>query len=64
MPVDQINTRSSVAAQENVREFHHIEPDSFRPNRKKVAPGQLLISGEWRDSSDGATMATVLERAV
>ena len=59
MPVDQLNTRSSVAAQENVRELHHIESDSFRPNRKKVAPGQLLISGEWRDSSDSATMATV-----
>ena len=59
MPVDQMNTSSTLAAHENVREFHHIEPHPSRPNRKKVAPGQLLISGGWRDSSDGATMAAV-----
>ena len=28
------------------------------PKRKKVARGQLLINGQWRDAKDGATMAT------
>ena len=59
MPVGQMNTPSSVVAHENLRDFHEIETRPSRPNRKKVAPGQLLISGKWRDSSDGATMASV-----
>ena len=28
------------------------------PKRKKVARGQLLINGQWRDARDGATMVT------
>lgn len=59
MPVGQMNTPSSVVAHENLRDFHEIGTRPSRPNRKKVAPGQLLISGKWRDSSDGETMASV-----
>lgn len=44
---------------ENLCEFHDTEPHPSRPVRKKVAPGCLLIGGQWRDSSDGARMATV-----
>src|SRR5208282_3934200 len=28
------------------------------PKRKKIARGQLLIDGRWRDAQDGATMTT------
>src|SRR5215831_6153256 len=59
MPVDQMNTSNSIAAHEEVREFHRNGSRPSQPNRKKVAPGQLLISGKWRDSLDGSTMASV-----
>jgi aldehyde dehydrogenase (NAD+) len=29
------------------------------PQRKRLASGQLLIDGKWRDASDGATLPTV-----
>lgn len=34
----------------------HVET---RPNRKKLAKGQLLIGGQWRDSSSGETVDNI-----
>ena len=33
--------------------------ESAIPKRRKVAPGRLFISGEWRDGRNGKTFETV-----
>ena len=34
------------------------DSNSSLPERKAIAPGQLLIDGKWRDAADGATAPT------
>jgi aldehyde dehydrogenase (NAD+) len=43
---------------ESLSKLHAVHPSASAPTRKKVARGQLLIGGNWRDSSDGATIIT------
>lgn len=37
-------------------DFHDVEPCPSRPQRKAIAPGQLLIGGKWVDAEAGETM--------
>lgn len=37
-------------------DLHESEPHPHRPERKAIAPGQLLINGKWVDAEAGETM--------
>ena len=42
---------------DNLTDFHEVEAHPSRPQRKAIAPGQLLIGGRWVDAVDGQTMS-------